>query len=163
MDNNDIKKNNFLNVEQSNKKNIRRRSSIKRRNIGKIIKTSSLNNSNNKDDELITNIPKLKKNTEIRSKMKSIFPLSKKFTILIIIINFILPGIGTLISCLKIDDKKIRRTFYTLGFCSFITSPLIIGYLLSLISSYFFYKCYSSHLSIERYLYNINKFNNYYS
>ena len=86
MDNNDIKKNNFLNVEQSNKKNIRRRSSIKRRNIGKIIKNSSLNNSNNKDDELITNIPKLKKNTEIRSKMKSIFPLSKKFTILIIII-----------------------------------------------------------------------------
>ena len=150
-----IKKNNFLNVEQSNKKNIRRRSSIKRRNIGKIIKTSSINNSNNKEDELITNIPKLKKNTEIRSTMKSIFPLSKKFTILIIIINFILPGIGTLISCLKIDDRKIRRTFFTLGFCSFITSPLIIGYLLSLISSYFFYKCYSSHLSIERYLFNI--------
>ena len=163
MENNDVKKNNFLNVEKTNKKNIRRRSSIKRQNIGKIIKTASIKNINNKDDELITNIPKLKKNTEIRSKMKSIFPLSKKFTIFIIIINFILPGIGTLISCLKIDDRKIRRTFFTLGFCSFITSPLIIGYLLSLISSYFFYKCYSSHLSIERYLFNINKFRNYYS
>ena len=46
MDNTDIKKNNFINVEQSNKKNIRRRSSIKRQNIGKIIKTSSLKSSN---------------------------------------------------------------------------------------------------------------------
>ncbi len=163
MENNDVKKNNFLNVEKSNKKNIRRRSSIKRQNIGKIIKTASIKNINNKDDELITNIPKLKKTTEMKSTMKSVFPLSKQFTILIILINFILPGIGTLISCLKIDDKKIRRTFYTLGFCSFITSPLIIGYLLSLISSYFFYKCYSSRLSIERYLYDINKFKKYYS
>ena len=163
MENNDVKKNNFLNVEKTNKKNIRRRSSIKRQNIGKIIKTASIKNINNKDEELITNIPKLKKTTEMKSTMKSVFPLSKQFTILIIIINFILPGIGTLISCLKIDDKKIRRTFYILGFCSFITSPLIIGYLLSLISSYFFYKCYSSRLSIERYLYDINKFKKYYS
>jgi hypothetical protein len=163
MENNDVKKNNFLNVEKTNKKNIRRRSSIKRQNIGKIIKTASIKNINNKDEELITNIPKLKKTTEMKSTMKSVFPLSKQFTILIIIINFILPGIGTLISCLKIDDKKIRRTFYTLGLCSFITSPLIIGYLLSLISSYFFYKCYSSRLSIERYLYDINKFKKYYS
>ena len=38
MENNDVKKNNFLNVEKTNKKNVRRRSSIKRQNIGKIIK-----------------------------------------------------------------------------------------------------------------------------
>ena len=160
-DNNDVMKNNFINVDKTNKKVLRRRSSIKRQNIGKI--TKAIKNMSSKDDELLSNIPKLKKNTEIKSTMQSVFPLTKKFTIFIIIINFILPGIGTLISCLKIDDRKIRRTFFTLGFCSFITSPLIIGYLLSLISSYFFYKCYSSHLSIERYLFNINKFRNYYS
>ena len=104
MDNTDIKKNNFINVEESNKKNIRRRSSIKRQNIGKI--TKAIKNMSSKDDELLSNIPKLKKNTEIKSTMQSVFPLTKKFTIFIIIINFILPGIGTLISCLKIDDKK---------------------------------------------------------
>ena len=42
MENNDVKKNNFLNVEKTNKKNIRRRSSIKRQNIEKIIKTASI-------------------------------------------------------------------------------------------------------------------------
>jgi len=160
-DNNDVMKNNFINVDKTIKKVLRRRSSIKRQNIGKI--TKAIKNMSSKDDELLSNIPKLKKNTEIKSTMQSVFPLTKKFTIFIIIINFILPGIGTLISCLKIDDRKIRRTFFALGFCSFIISPLIIGYLLSLISSYFFYKCYSYHLSIERYLFNINKFRNYYS
>ena len=68
---------NFLNVEKTNKKNVRRRSSIKRQNIGKIIKTASIKNINNKDEELITNIPKLKKTIEMKSTMKSVFPLSK--------------------------------------------------------------------------------------
>ena len=38
MENNDVMKNNFINVDKTIKKVLRRRSSIKRQNIGKITK-----------------------------------------------------------------------------------------------------------------------------
>ena len=156
MDNQNIKLNNFIDETKENKKNLKRRSSIKRQNIGKSLKRLSFSNKIYQD-ESITKIPAFQKIPLLKSNMKSKNILTKKFTIFIIIINFILPGIGTMFSCLLIDDEKIRRGFYALGFCSLITSPLIIGYLLSLLSSYFFYKCYLSNLSIERFLYSINK------
>ena len=155
MDNQNIKLNNFIDETKENKKNLRR-SSIKRQNIGKSLKRLSFSNKIYQD-ESITKIPAFQKIPLLKSNMKSKNILTKKFTIFIIIINFILPGIGTMFSCLLIDDEKIRRGFYALGFCSLITSPLIIGYLLSLLSSYFFYKCYLSNKSIERFLYSINK------
>ena len=156
MDKQNVKKNNFIDETKENKKELKRRSSIKRQNIGKSLKRLSFNNKIYQD-ESITKIPALQKVPQIKSNMKSKNILTKKLTIIIIITNFILPGIGTMLSCLFIDDEKIRRGFYALGFCSLITSPLIIGYLLSLLSSYFFYKCYLSNLSIERFLYSINK------
>ena len=153
----DVKKNNYLNDPNSkNTKNIRRRSSIKRKNIGKSIRNLSNSNSINQE-EFLTKLPTLQKVPILKSNMKSVYPLSKRFVISIIILNFILPGVGTMISCIKIDDIKVRRGFYALGFCSFITSPILIGYFLSLLSSFFFYKCYLSHESIERFLYSINK------
>ena len=155
MDKQNVKKNNFIDETKENKKNLRR-SSIKRQNIGKSLKRLSFSNKIYQD-ESITKIPALQKVPQIKSNMKSKNILTKKLTIIIIITNFILPGIGTMFSCLLIDDEKIRRGFYALGFCSLITSPLIIGYLLSLLSSYFFYKCYLSNSSIERFLYSINK------
>ena len=153
----DVKKNNYLNDPISKKiKNTRRRSSIKRKNIGKSIRNLSNSNSINQE-EFLTKLPTLQKVPILKSNMKSVYPLSKRFVISIIILNFILPGVGTMISCLKIEDIQLKKSFYALGFCSLITSPLIIGYILSLISSYFFYKCYLSNSSIERFLYSINK------
>ena len=119
-------------------KNIRRRSSIKRKNIGKSIRNLSNSNSINQE-EFLTKLPTLQKVPILKSNMKSVYPLSKQFVISIIILNFILPGVGTMISCIKIDDIKVRRGFYALGFCSFITSPILIGYFLSLLSSFFFW------------------------
>ena len=156
MDKQNVKMNNYIDERKENIKNLKKRSSIKRQNIGKSLKRLSFNHKIYQD-ESITKIPALQKVSQLKSNIKSKNLLSKKLTIFIIVINFILPGVGTMISCLQIDDEKIRRGFYALGFCSLITSPLIIGYFLSLLSSYFFYKCYLSNSSIERFLYSINK------
>ena len=155
MEKKNIRFNNYLNENKTNK-NSRRRSSIRKSSLGKSLKRLSFHNKV-LEEEFSNKIPSLQKVGRIKSNMKSIHSLSKKFTILIIFINFILPGVGTMISCIKIDDIKVRRGFYALGFCSFITSPILIGYFLSFLSSFFFYKCYLSHLSIERFLYSINK------
>ena len=75
--------------------------------------------------------------------------LSKSFICYIIISNILVPGTGTIAACRKIKEDNLRTGFYTLGILSLLTAIFVIGYILSIITSIFFYKCYINSLSIE--------------
>ena len=53
---------------------------------------------------------------------------------------------------LAVKKEKIKKAFSALGIVSLLTAPLIIGYLLSISSSIFFYKCYIKELTIDEYV-----------
>lgn len=75
--------------------------------------------------------------------------LSKSFIFYIIISNILVPGTGTIAACRKIKEENLRKGFFTLGILSLLTAIFVIGYILSIITSIFFYKCYINSLSIE--------------
>lgn len=78
--------------------------------------------------------------------------LTKWFLFCIILTNVLLPGVGTVSACRRIKKEKLKKSFSALGIVSLITAPLIIGYLLSISSSIFFYKCYIKELTIDEYV-----------
>ena len=78
--------------------------------------------------------------------------LTKWFIFCIILTNVVLPGVGTVSACRRIKKEKIKKAFSALGILSLLTAPLIIGYLLSISSSIFFYKCYIKELTIDEYV-----------
>lgn len=78
--------------------------------------------------------------------------LTKWFLFCILLTNILLPGVGTVSACRRIKEEKLKKAFSALGVVSLITAPIILGYLLSISSSIFFYKCYIKELTIDEYV-----------
>jgi hypothetical protein len=82
-----------------------------------------------------------KKNTNIinKNEEKEIEPetqISLLISILILICNLCIPGLGTFIIGLLIKNKKLRNEFFCNALIQFITTPLLLfGWILALIYS----------------------------
>ena len=63
-----------------------------------------------------------------------------------------LPGVGTVSACRRIKNEQLKKAFSALGVVSLITAPIIVGYLLSISSCIFFYKCYIKEISIDEFV-----------
>ena len=78
--------------------------------------------------------------------------LTKGFLFGMLLSNILLPGVGTVSACRRIKKEQLKKAFSALGVVSLITAPIIVGYLLSISSSIFFYKCYIKEISIDEYV-----------
>jgi hypothetical protein len=84
---------------------------------------------------------------KIEHKNGIIINCCKAYTILIL--NLVLPGLGTWIGCTLIEDKKIKHDHYGLGLCQLLTSPFLLGWCFAFCHSYLFITAYHMHCSIE--------------
>ena len=96
-----------------------------------------------------------KNNVEIEIKSQYNYKKGKHFTCclayLILFINFILPGIGTMIATSYITDSKLKADYCCSGFFQLIMSIILIGWFLALCHSCFFIGASQSNLSFEAY------------
>ena len=78
--------------------------------------------------------------------------ITKWFLFCILLTNILLPGVGTVTACRRIKNEQLKKAFSALGVVSLITAPIIVGYLLSISSCIFFYKCYIKEISIDEFV-----------
>ena len=83
--------------------------------------------------------------------------LTRSLIFIIIIFNIFIPGIGTIISCKTITNQETKRTLYALGLISLITAPILIGFFISIGTSFLLYSCYENQKSIEDFILDIEK------
>lgn len=83
-------------------------------------------------------------------KEYTIFPLW--LAIIVLIINIILPGIGTFIATAKVTDRTYISFYCFSGLCQFLTFICIIGWVFALIHSITFISAACAGKSIEDYL-----------
>ena len=96
-----------------------------------------------------------KNNVEIEIKSQHNYKKGKHFpsclAYSILFINFILPGIGTMIATSYITDSKLKADYCCSGFFQLIMSIILIGWFLALCHSCFFIGASQSNLSFEAY------------
>ena len=78
--------------------------------------------------------------------------ITKWFLFCILLTNILLPGVGTVSACRRIKNEQLKKALSALGVVSLITAPIIVGYLLSISSCIFFYKCYIKEISIDEFV-----------
>lgn len=78
------------------------------------------------------------------------FPLW--LAIIVLIINLVLPGIGTFIATARVTDRTYINFYCLSGLCQFLTFICIIGWVFALIHSITFISVACSHKSVEEYL-----------
>jgi len=131
--------NNNNNKTNSNKK--LKKLYSKKNSIENIINDEK-NNINNNNSNSNVNKTFLKKNTSVTVFQRTkeldttnfkIFPLW--FGILCAFINLCLPGIGTIIGIIRMNDKSTKKSFACSGVCQFFTSFFIVGWFYALCNS----------------------------
>jgi hypothetical protein len=131
-------KNSNNNKNKSNiklKKKYSKKNSIE--NIFDEEKNINNNNNNNSNDNNLfrrnTSLTVLQRTKELDTTDFKIFPLW--FGILCAFINLCLPGIGTIIGIIRMNDKSTKKSFACSGICQFFTSFFIVGWFYALCNS----------------------------
>ena len=127
--------NNKTNSNKKLKKKYSKKNSIE--NIFDEEKNINNNNNNNSNDNNLfrrnTSLTVLQRTKELDTTDFKIFPLW--FGILCAFINLCLPGIGTIIGIIRMNDKSTKKSFACSGICQFFTSFFIVGWFYALCNS----------------------------
>ena len=143
-----IKNNNNNNSKNfSNRKN-------KRNNSKRSSKKSSISEKNNNEDSFFNrnnqSVRVLQKPKDLDTTNFKLFPLW--FGLLCALINLVLPGIGTIIGIIKMNDRATKKSFAFSGICQFFTSFFIVGWFYALCNSFLYIFAGKYGKSFEEYM-----------
>ena len=142
MENNNNNSKNFSN--RKNKRNYSKRSS----------KKSSISEKNNNEDSFFNrnnqSVRVLQKPKDLDTTNFKLFPLW--FGLLCALINLVLPGIGTIIGIIKMNDRATKKSFAFSGICQFFTSFFIVGWFYALCNSFLYIFAGKYGKSFEEYM-----------
>ena len=142
MENNNNNSKNFSNIK--NKRNYSKRSS----------KKSSISEKNNNEDSFFNrnnqSVRVLQKPKDLDTTNFKLFPLW--FGLLCALINLVLPGIGTIIGIIKMNDRATKKSFAFSGICQFFTSFFIVGWFYALCNSFLYIFAGKYGKSFEEYM-----------
>ena len=142
MENNNNNSKNFSN--RKNKRNNSKRSS----------KKSSISEKNNNEDSFFNrnnqSVRVLQKPKDLDTTNFKLFPLW--FGLLCALINLVLPGIGTIIGIIKMNDRATKKSFAFSGICQFFTSFFIVGWFYALCNSFLYIFAGKYGKSFEEYM-----------
>ena len=144
MENNNNNSKNFSN--RKNKRNYSKRSSKKS-------SISEKNNNLNEDSFFNKNnqsVRVLQKPNDLDTTNFKLFPLW--FGLLCALINLVLPGIGTIIGIIKMNDRATKKSFAFSGICQFFTSFFIVGWFYALCNSFLYIFAGKYGKSFEEYM-----------
>ena len=138
--NSSIKQSEEIMIENNNNnKNFRK---IRRNYSKKNSKKSSIsekNNNLNEDSFFNKNnqsVRVLQKPNDLDTTNFKLFPLW--FGLLCALINLLLPGIGTIIGIIKMNDHNTKKSFAFSGICQFFTTFFIVGWFYALCNSFLY-------------------------
>jgi len=142
MENNNNNSKNFSN--RKNRRNNSKRSS----------KKSSISEKNNNEDSFFNrnnqSVRVLQKPKDLDTTNFKLFPLW--FGLLCALINLVLPGIGTIIGIIKMNDRATKKSFAFSGICQFFTSFFIVGWFYALCNSFLYIFAGKYGKSFEEYM-----------
>jgi hypothetical protein len=143
--NSSVKQSEEVMLENENENNNKNNKKFKRKNSKRNSKKSFFNqdknnnNNNNNEDSYLNKTQSmrvLQKPKELDTTNFKIFPLW--FGLLCAFINLIIPGIGTIIGIIKMNDKSTKKSFAFSGICQFFTSFFIVGWFYALCNSFLY-------------------------
>ena len=129
----------FLIENNNNNKNIRKfRRNYSKKNSKKSSISEKINNLNedsffNKNNQ---SVRVLQKPNDLDTTNFKLFPLW--FGLLCALINLLLPGIGTIIGIIKMNDYNTKKSFAFSGICQFFTTFFIVGWFYALCNSFLY-------------------------
>ena len=142
-----IENNNNNSKNFSNRKN-------KRNNSKRSSKKSSISEKNNNEDSFFNrnnqSVRVLQKPKDLDTTNFKLFPLW--FGLLCALINLVLPGIGTIIGIIKMNDRATKKSFAFSGICQFFTSFFIVGWFYALCNSFLYIFAGKYGKSFEEYM-----------
>ena len=127
------------NNNNNNNKNIKKfRRNYSKKNSKKSSISEKINNLNedsffNKNNQ---SVRVLQKPNDLDTTNFKLFPLW--FGLLCALINLLLPGIGTIIGIIKMNDHNTKKSFAFSGICQFFTSFFIVGWFYALCNSFLY-------------------------
>jgi len=152
------------NESEKNNNNKIKNKKFKRKNSKKNSKKSNFNpDKNNNNNNNVNEDSFLNKNQSMRVLQKpkeldttnfKTFPLW--FGLLCALINLIIPGIGTIIGIIKMNDKSTKKSFAFSGICQFFTSFFIVGWFYALCNSFLYIFAGKYGKSFEEYMLSDN-------
>ena len=161
--NSSVKQSEEVMLENENENNNKNNKKFKRKNSKRNSKKSFFNqdknnnnNINNEDSYLnkTQSMRVLQKPKELDTTNFKIFPLW--FGLLCAFINLIIPGIGTIIGIIKMNDKSTKKSFAFSGICQFFTSFFIVGWFYALCNSFLYIFAGKYGKSFEEYMLSDN-------
>ena len=142
-----IENNNNNSKNFSNRKN-------RRNNSKRSSKKSSISEKNNNEDSFFNrnnqSVRVLQKPNDLDTTNFKLFPLW--FGLLCALINLLLPGIGTIIGIIKMNDHNTKKSFAFSGICQFFTSFFIVGWFYALCNSFLYIFAGKYGKSFEEYM-----------
>ena len=158
--NSSVKQSEEVMLENENENNNKNNKKFKRKNSKRNSKKSFFNqdknnnnNNNNNEDSYLNKTQSmrvLQKPKELDTTNFKIFPLW--FGLLCAFINLIIPGIGTIIGIIKMNDKSTKKSFAFSGICQFFTSFFIVGWFYALCNSFLYIFAGKYGKSFEEYM-----------
>jgi len=161
--NSSVKQSEEVMLENENENNNKNNKKFKRKNSKRNSKKSFFNqdknnnNNNNNEDSYLNKTQSmrvLQKPKELDTTNFKIFPLW--FGLLCAFINLIIPGIGTIIGIIKMNDKSTKKSFAFSGICQFFTSFFIVGWFYALCNSFLYIFAGKYGKSFEEYMLSDN-------
>jgi hypothetical protein len=148
--NSSIKQSEEIMIE-NNSKNFRK---IRRNYSKKNSKKSSISEKNNNEDSFFNrnnqSVRVLQKPKDLDTTNFKLFPLW--FGLLCALINLVLPGIGTIIGIIKMNDRATKKSFAFSGICQFFTSFFVVGWFYALCNSFLYIFAGKYGKSFEEYM-----------
>jgi hypothetical protein len=129
-------------IIENNNNNIKNFSNRKNRinNSKRSSKKSSISEKNNNEDSFFNrnnqSVRVLQKPKDLDTTNFKLFPLW--FGLLCALINLVLPGIGTIIGIIKMNDRATKKSFAFSGICQFFTTFFIVGWFYALCNSFLY-------------------------
>jgi len=141
------------NNNNNNSKNFSNRKN-RRNNSKRSSKKSSISEKNNNEDSFFNrnnqSVRVLQKPKDLDTTNFKLFPLW--FGLLCALINLVLPGIGTIIGIIKMNDRATKKSFAFSGICQFFTSFFIVGWFYALCNSFLYIFAGKYGKSFEEYM-----------
>lgn len=128
IENNNNNNKNFRKIRRNYSKKNSKKSSISEKNNN--LNEDSFFNKNNQSVRV------LQKPKDLDTTNFKLFPLW--FGLLCALINLVLPGIGTIIGIIKMNDRATKKSFAFSGICQFFTTFFIVGWFYALCNSFLY-------------------------